>query len=64
MTEPIEFLQGDREHLTDILQSRRDISVEAMPTGARLLWQVYLRTLQEALAALEALIAYLSPQSE
>jgi len=57
---PLDSLQQDHVVLTEILQARRAVSVETLSVGMRILWQVYLTILEDALTTLNSLINYLA----
>lgn len=64
MTLPLDSLQRDHAALTEILQARRGVSMETMQVGMRLVWGIYLTILEDALAALDSLINYLTRDAE
>ena len=53
-------LRHDRLLLEELLETRRGVSTEKMPRGVMILWQLYLQTLQESLAAIDYLIDFLT----
>jgi hypothetical protein len=57
-------LQHDRLLLEELLETRRGVSTEKMPRGVMILWQLYLQTLQESLAAIDYLIDFLTREPE
>ena len=59
MTTPLDSLQQDRVILTQILHSRRSVSVETMEMNERIAWQMYLALLADALNTLDSLIDHL-----
>jgi len=57
---PLDSLQRDHATLTQILQARRGVSMETLSVGMRILWQVYLTILEDALTTLNSLINFLA----
>jgi len=61
---PLDQLQADQAAFTQILQARRGVPQDDMRAGERILWQIYLTILEDALTTLTSLIQYLSPKME
>ena len=55
----LDDLQTDHSTLATILRSRRAASTEGMSMGVRVLWTIYLQTLEDALKTLDSLIQFL-----
>lgn len=60
---PLDSLHHDHAALTEILKSRRAVSMETLSVGTRLLWGIYLVILEDALSILNSLIQYLIPKT-
>lgn len=56
----LDSLRRDHLLLEELLEARRGVSTETMPRGVLILWQLYLQTLQESLAAIDYLIDFLT----
>lgn len=59
----LDSLRHDHAVLAKILEARRTATAETLPAGTRILWQVYLTILEDALMTLNSLISHLSTQS-
>jgi len=62
MMPDLESLQRDRAVLTEILTARRAVTTVTLPVGVRLVWQIYLTILEDALTTLNSLITFLTPK--
>lgn len=56
----LEQLQSDQAAITEILQAPRGVSAETMQPSIRVLWQIYLIILEDALSVLKSQIEYLT----
>jgi hypothetical protein len=56
MLTPLDLLQEDRETLVQLLEQRRAIPTEALPDDLRILWQMYINTLEDSIVTLDAVI--------
>jgi hypothetical protein len=57
----LDTLQQDHHTFTQLLAARRTVSTETMSFGVRVVWQIYLTILEDALTTLTSLIQFLSP---
>lgn len=54
----IEDLYHDHAAISQILERRRGVTTETLPPGLRVLWNIYLTILEDALKTLNSLISH------
>jgi hypothetical protein len=60
----LEDLQHDHAVLTEILTARRTVTAVTLPVGMRLVWQIYIMILEDALKTLNSMIDYLEDKEK
>jgi len=58
----VDLLRQDHATLTEIFTARRSVSADTLPIGLRMVWQIYLTILEDALKTLDSLIQSLDPK--
>ncbi|MCI0551279.1 MAG: hypothetical protein L0287_10010 [Anaerolineae bacterium] len=60
----LETLQQDHAVIQQIIEARRADPTDEIPVGARILLNIYLHILEDALATLSSLIQYFNSKTE
>ena len=63
MTIDHKVIHDDHRILAELLASRRTVTVETLPAGARLLWSAYLVLLEDGVKILTSLLKFLEKRS-